>query len=319
MSDQLSGIIAEADAHLRDADHSVTFVRAAAEHSPAFLISHNSFEVRDITADLEKLQPHPRRRRGTVTLLTVDSFCEYVCAMRESARTVIFADKKRQLVTAILNYHDPVQVRPPAVEGDKAPELAHAPKPQWGDHRAIYAFPRSRQWNAWAGVHKKDLSQVGLAEFIEENIRDIRHETKEQLPDQLKMLVTSLGLHLGSPQRLLETARGFQVKAEEVVRNAVNTTTGEMQIVFEDKHGGQPGEMTVPSAFTIGIPVYHGSAAFHLLCRLRYRKREGALKWSIDIQDIEGAQDDAFAGELQQIADLTGVAVLEGEAPSPAA
>ncbi len=319
MSENLGNIIEAADHALRDADASVTFTSPSRDHAPTYLVYHNGFHAADITKQIEALQPHPRRRSGRVNLLTVDSFAEYVVAMREEDRTVIFADKNAQTVTAVLNYHDPVNVPLPDMDGNREPEMPHRdPRPQWGDHRAVFAFPRSRQWKAWAAVHKKELSQVALAEFIEENIRDVRHETLDELPPQLKLLVTSLGLHLGSPQRLLETARGFQVKADEVVRSAVNTSTGEMQIVFEEKHGGLPGEMRVPTAFTIGIPVYHGSAAFHLLCRLRYRKRDGGLKWMIDIQDIEGAQEDAFNAELSEISTKTGVALLEGEAPSPA-
>lgn len=274
-----------------------------------YLAHHQDLRLTDVTAALDARKPHPRRRTGTVKLLSVDAFIEFCLRMNEGRRSVVFADTKQRTVTAVLDYHDPLNAT------DNVP-LAGEASPHWGQFRAHFSFPFSRQWKTWHTAHREKKTQGDLAGFIEDNIRDVRHETMGELPEKLQEVIRALKLHLGSPQRLLESARGFSVTADEVIRQVIDTSSGEAQIVYEETHNkSAPAEMKVPTAFTIGIPVFEGDAPYHLLCRLRYRKHSGAVVWIIDIQDIEGALEDAFNTAIERIRSETGLCLLAGEAP----
>jgi hypothetical protein len=286
------------------------------DFAPTIIALHEKYNHLDLTKAIREAAFHPLRRRGTVTLQTVASFIKFVNRMKEP-NTVIFADRTKNIVTAVLNYHDQVTMLPPVSDGGFP--LPSDGMAQWGDFKAVFAFPKSRQWETWTGVHRKKLTQSELALFIEDNIRDIRHEGHSELPDNLLEIVNSLNLKVGTPSRLLATARGFALHSEEIVRNVINTSTGETQLVYEQNHtpGGGVQTLDVPTAFTVGLPVFYGDPAYHLLCRLRHAKSGTSVNWSIDIQGLDAALEDAFNIAIDEIMGATETCTVFGESPAP--
>ncbi|WP_029310790.1 DUF2303 family protein [Acidiphilium angustum] len=323
MSDLTAAAIKEI-VDLAHAPHRVGFSALPGQPGIITQVVKDGFRAEDVTSAVLSRAPMPPRRVGTVTLQTTGSFIDFGRRMREEDRSLHFADRQKRTITTIFNYHDPVRTALLEGESGNAPvkEVGTAENPeacaQWGDFRSTFAFPFSRQWKTWNEVHRKKLSQLDLATFLEDNIRDIRHESQSELPPHLRQIVESLRLVVGTPQRLLEVARGFTLNAEEVIRSVINTSTGETQIVYEQNHkvpGKNAATLDVPTAFTIGIPVFDGDAPYHLLCRLRHSKAGTAVNWMIDVQALPDALEDAFVQAVEIIKTNTGIPLVYGEAP----
>ncbi len=277
----------------------------------------------DITAKVLARMPTPRRRTGNMIALSPASLIDYVNRYAEESRTVIFANSTVRTVTAIMNHHDPLAVLTPGETDTAQPvkSVTENPLPQWGDFRSTYSFPLSRQWKVWSGIDGKPAGQFELAQFFEDNIRDIADPDTTKISATLQLMIDRLSLRLGAPSRILEVARGMEVRSTEKVRNAINTDTGEQIVTYEQDHAsGNPTvtELRVPTAFLLTIPVFQNDAPYLLLCRLRYRKVEGGLKWIVNIQGADAALEDAFKRGCDTIQAGTGVPLFYGEAPAVA-
>lgn len=287
-----------------------------------FLMAPPGVTPLDITKNLIAALPNPLRRRGTVTLTTLSSFADFVRRMYQP-QTVLFADAKKSTITAIFDYHDPIN-NPDALHvGDPpvAPTMASIPEPQWGQYRAVYAFPLARQWTAWMELHKKPLTQSVLASHIEENILDVR-DPAGMTDGPMKDLVQQLGMRLGTQTELLRVARDMALNVSEEVRQAVNTTTGEIIVGYSQAHNptdGKGGEIKVPTAFLICIPVFLGGDQYQQLTRLRYVQKEGKVTWSYDIYALDRVLEDAFTNACDAMALKTGAPLFYGEPPNGAA
>lgn len=182
--------------------------------------------------DLEKLLPRPARIRERAVLHTCQSFLDYVAEHRGDMEAVVFFDASQHLFTAILDYHD----------GD----------PRWCQHRAMYQLPTTEEWKTWAHHNRKSMSQADFAEFIENNLPDIR------VPDGAT---------------LLDMVKTMQAKKAVQFESAVRLDNGQVEFVYvEDIRGtATKGKVDVPAEFTIGIPPFRGEAPFAIVARLRYR------------------------------------------------
>ena len=287
-----------------------------------FLMAPPGVTPLDITKNLIAALPNPLRRQGTVTLTTLYSFEDFVLRMCQP-QTVLFADAKKSTITAIFDYHDPINSPDALHVGDPpmAPTMVSTPEPQWGQYRAVYAFPLARQWTAWMEHHKQSMTQSVLASHIEENILDVR-DPAGMADGPMKDLVQQLGMRLGTQTELLRVARDMALNVSEEVRQAVNTTTGEIIVGYSQAHNptdGKGGEIKVPNAFLIRIPVFLGGAQYEQLTRLRYVQREGRVTWSYDIYALDRVLDDAFTNACDAVALKTGSPLFYGEPPTGAA
>jgi uncharacterized protein YfdQ (DUF2303 family) len=298
-----------------------------------FLSVPDGITTTDITEKVLARLATPRRRKGHLTMLSPRSLVDYVNRYVVDGQTAIFADTANRKVTAILNYHEPTEDAldaEAALEGGDAdsspakgsvggPAKAKTTSAQWGDFRCSYAFPLSRQWRTWTASNDKPQTQADLAHFLEDNIRDIADPGTTVIPEKVKMLIERLNLHVGTPARLLETARGMEIRSTENVRQAINTDTGEQVITYEQEHlgGGNPTltELRVPTAFLLAIPVFQNDAPYLLLCRLRYRKVGAGVNWIISLQGIEASLEHAFAEGCDTIQEGTGVPLFYSSEP----
>ncbi len=294
------------------------------ESALTFLLRHPAFTLESLTAAVDARRPTPRDRRGKVVLTGLQSFIDYVNRMKQW-NTVLFADNANRSITAVFDYHDPLN-EPAGVldSGDvEFVSVEHtAPEPRWGRSRAHFAFPFSTQWMAWAESNEKPLDQSKLAEHIEENILDVANITDPAaIPSaSIREVIENLTLRLGGTKDLIQAARGFRVHATEQVATAVNLSSGEVSITYDQSHtqaGESPGKVTVPTAFILSIPVFHGDPNPEgLLVLLRYRKDGPAVKWTYMVYSMKSTLDRTFRSACDKIRDQVALPLFYG-APAP--
>ncbi len=302
----------------------VTPIVDAASSPPALAMLNvpDGINSSDVTEKLLVRLPKPQRRKGNLKMLSPDSLVDFVNRFSEESRTVLFADTNQRSVVAVMNYHEPTMevIRTKDSDGVETIEkTAIDASPQWGDFKASYSFPLSRQWTVWKGIDNELQGQADLAQFFEDHIRDIADPATTPISESLQLMIDRLNLRLGTPAKILETARGMEVRSTEKVRQAVNTDTGEQVIVYEQEHasGGNATvtELRVPTAFLLAIPVFQNDAPYLLLCRLRYRKVGGGVQWLVNIQGADASLENAFARGCNKIFDGTGAPLFYSAEP----
>lgn len=245
----------------------------------------------------DEYRTQPIRRKGTATLLDLDSLIAHVERFKD-VDTVLFANDNRQSpsLTAVLDYH----------------RAGAASDPRFGEHRAKFAFPLSDEWKAWVATDKKPMSMVDFAAFLEDRIIDVLDDPND-LPDDMQRFVKAIGGNIASPTKLMEIAVGLKVHEKSNVGETVNLATGEGEISFVSTHTDGAGKpLKVPNLFLIGIPVFKNDTAYRVAVRLRYRKREGGLLFWYELWRQEPVFDHAFGGALDRVRKETGLPVLLG-------
>lgn len=239
----------------------------------------------------------PLRRKGTATLLDLDSLIAHVERFKDGD-TVLFAndDRASPSLTAVLDYHR---------AGAEA-------EPRFGAHRAKFAFPLSDEWKAWIATNKKPMAMIEFAAFLEDRIIDVLDDSTA-LPEDMQRFVTAIGGNIASPTKLMETAVGLKVHEKSNVGETVNLASGEGEISFVSTHTDGAGKpLKVPNLFLIGIPVFKNGPAYRIAVRLRYRKRDGGLAFWYELWRQEPVFDHAFGEALSRVRTETGLPVLLG-------
>lgn len=239
----------------------------------------------------------PARRRGTASLLDLDSLIAHVTRFADS-NTVLFAtdDRTTPSLTAVLNYH---------------PAGAESPA-RFGDHRARFTFPLSDEWKAWVASNKKPMSMIDFAAFLEDRIVDVL-DGGDDLPEELQRFVKAIGGNIASPTKLMEVSVGLKVHEKSNVGETVNLASGEGEISFVSTHTDASGKpLKVPNLFLIGIPVFKNGPAYRIAARLRYRKRDGGLTFWYELWRHEPVFDHAFGEALERVRTETKLPVLLG-------
>lgn len=250
----------------------------------------------------------PRRFKGTATVNDLGSFVA-LTNRGKADNSVLFAIKNPERtacsLTAVLNYN----------EGQDGPEPG---EPRFGDHRIVYAFPLSDEWKAWHKSNGAKMSQADFAEFIEDRVADLIEPPDMAVDgpdvDSTIELARKLGGKFGSPSRLVELSRGMKVNADVRVAGAVNLSSGEGQIQFEETHkDGQGAPLTVPQLFLVAIPVFDAGPLYRIAVRLRYRLSQGSVVWFYELYRPEKSFDHAFAEACEYAEEKTELRLFQGK------
>jgi uncharacterized protein YfdQ (DUF2303 family) len=244
----------------------------------------------------------PEHIKAAVGLTDADSFCKYIKLYQDS-RTRVFADPKAMSFRAVLDYHcanDAPKALPAAepetagatwVTSEATYTVAGA---EFLDHQATLILRTSEQWNLWMAKNEKEIQQAEFAEFIEDNFRDISTP---------------------SPATMLEVARDLTATVEMNFASKVTPKSGAVKFAYQEvvtAGVGQAGDMEIPDAFTILIPVFFGEKPVSIEARLRFRVNGGKLRFIYKLYRPAELLSDAFKLAASAIGENLGLDVLLG-------
>lgn len=223
--------------------------------------------------DLEHLLPHPVRARAEVTAKSSDTFAAYMNRFK-SEPSAIFADAESFSLVGILDYH--------------APEEA-----AFREHRVCYMAPRSLEWKTWRGASGKKMTQAEFAQFVEDNVIDIRSP---------------------AGAAVLEVSRNLQAKKKVEFGSAIRLADGAQQFSYSETVDGTTakGSIKVPEEFMLGIPVFLGGEPYDVRARLRYRIDSGNLQLWYELYRPEYIERDAFNAICDEVNTATRIVIWQG-------
>lgn len=226
----------------------------------------------------------PARRRGIAAHDEVQSFIDHVNRFKNE-HSVIFADISTPKIIAVFNYN-------PA-GGD--PKSAG-----WGDHKALYKCPLSKQWQKWLANKEKIMSQDQFAEFIDANIRDLANPSSQG----------AISTEIAAPAAVVEMARNLIVHTGGTFQRTVNQTTGEATLINKTEHTSQSTK--IHRAFLLGIPVFEAGESYALEARVHFQLRDGRALFSYSLFEVEKVLRDAFDGVRAKVAEGTKLPMFAG-------
>lgn len=236
----------------------------------------------------------PERRAGIARVDDLASFCEHVNRFRDK-HSVIFASESGPSLMAVLDYH----------------EAAASGKPRFGGHRTSYEFPVADEWKAWTRASGNSMSQREFAEFLEEHIIDVA--APDSAGPGSKVTLEAISGTLADAARLMALAQGLSINVNRKVKQAVNLSSGEVQVQFDEEHkDGAGATLQVPTAFLLAIPVFRQGDRFQLVARLRYRVKDGDISWTILIHRYDRVLTTAFREAAEAAATKTGLPLFFG-------
>ena len=251
--------------------------------SIAQIATPKACELREVRVDLEALLPNPRRTNATAQFSTADSFLGYV-KRHAHAGSVVWCRFNPQSFeldfTAVFDEHE-------------------AGKAGWRAHRAKLQPDMSAEWKAWTNKNTTSMPQVTFAEWIQEHEDDITSNANG--------LPTSLQMHA--------MATDFVANEERVLKSSVKLQSGGVRLTYiADPDAGTTETMQMFERFAIGIPVFHGGAAWAITARLKYRLNSGKVSFHDELVRPDRVHDGA-AKELIDVvrAGLGDVPLFMGE------
>lgn len=231
---------------------------------------------KDITDLVEKAQPTPNRKRGTVALKDVASLLAYCADQCMPESGYIYADPDARRLTAVFNDH-------------RAALL-----PGWRDHRAEFKAEYTPEFDNWLRHNKQPKSQTEFAEFIEDNLADITEPAAAQLLEVATTMQAKTGINFSSSKRL---------------------DNGQVQLEYTetiDARAGAGGALQIPKEFALGLRIFKNGSGYRLKARLKYRLSGGAVKFWYELDRPEKSVEDAFAGYVEAVRQTSGYTVLIG-------
>lgn len=230
----------------------------------------------------------PKRRKGYAHFTKIESLIDHVNRFKDDD-TALFANDARATpsIAAVLDYHRA------GAEAD----------PRFGEHRSVFKFPLSDEWQAWTGANAKPLPMKQFARFLEDRIIDVIDMIpgEDTLGETLQKYVDLCGGKVASAAKLIELSRGLKVYQNVVVDESANISSGETQVQFSNEHVDSKGRpLNVPNVFLIAIPVFKHGPLYRIAARLRYDVGEG-IKFAFELWRIDAAFDDAFGEAVERV------------------
>ncbi|CAH3402081.1 TPA: DUF2303 family protein [Enterobacter asburiae] len=216
----------------------------------------DGFEVKS----LESLQLAPSRIRQSANLISPGSLIAYIQRFRDE-RTVVFADKTKTRIVAVLDFHQ------------------NANNPSWAAHKAVYDCPFSDEWKSWTANDGSKMDQINFAEFLENNIQNVAP--------------VSDSYHGPSGTELLEMVLAFQETRKSEFKSVKRLSDGTCQFQFSDEKSGS-GNTKMPEKISLAISPFHNGSPYQVDARIRYRLRDGQLVLWYELIEPKKVVEHAF-------------------------
>lgn len=245
---------------------------------------------------LDEYLDKPERRKGTASLGTLQSFIDHANRFKD-ADSAIFAseDPTEPRLTSVLDYH----------------RAGGAADPRFGQHRGVYEFPLSEEWEAWTGKDGETMGQAEFAEFIESNVLNVA-PPGDAAGGALEFART-LGVEFASSSRLVELSRGLTIREASKVTQIVNIGSGEAQLGYTSEHQDERGQpLKIPGAFLLNLRVFRNGEVFQVAARLRYRLKQGVVVFFYDLWRVDKVFEVAFGEACSKAATETGLPLFVG-------
>ena len=232
--------------------------------------------------NLESLLQLPMRKRATITTTNSAGFVDYLQKHSIADVSTIYADidseKSSCKLLAVIDDH-------------------RCQSPDWREHTCKFEPKLSVEWARWKSSDKRTMNQATFAAWLEDNLPDIA-----SVP----------GFPSGT--EILQMALGFEANSDKKFRSKINLQSGGVQFEFvEDETKDTRTKMIVFERFTIGVPVFDGSAnAYPAEARLKYREKNGEVTFWYELIRPDRVFKSAVADELAAIKEGTGLQVIAG-------
>ena len=226
--------------------------------------------LQEIKTDLEALLPNPRKTKAIATFTDAASFLAYVQRHADPTQAVTWCNFDPQ--TFKLHFEAVIDEHVKGTAG-------------WRSHRATFMPAMSAEWKAWKGQDRNFFDQTPFAEWIQEHEDDVT--TANGLPTALQML---------------DMATNFVMNEDRVLKSAVRLQSGGMRLTYvADPDKGTTEDMKMFERFVLGIPVFHGGAAWSVSARLKYRNNAGKVKFSYEMVRADRVHEGAAKELIEQI------------------
>ena len=272
---QLTGMLAALSGACTEVHESGDYMHA---------IVPKDFKLEDISRAVEKMQPTPRRKSGTVLLKDLDSLIQY-CVDQNAAEALedrdgsafgyLYADPDSRKITAVFN--------------DMRSAI-----PGWRDHRAEFKAEYTPEFSKWVSKNGQQFTQTEFAEFIEDNMADITEP---------------------AAAALLEMATTIQAKTDISFSSAKRLQNGQVQLGYSEvinATAGASGAMEIPKEFALGLRIFKNGDGYRLVARLKYRLHSGNVKFWFELDRYERAVELAFTGYVDTLREKAPYQVLLG-------
>lgn len=227
--------------------------------------------------DLERYQPTPYRKHGSVELHTQESFTRFVNEHKVEA-THIYADRDSFRFVAAFND-------------------ATATESGWADHRASLTLKHTPEWLHWTKLDDQLVGQVAFAEHIEDGLLEIHDPDGAYILE----LAQTFHAHTNITFRQAHTLASGERQFEYVE----NTTAG----------AGRAQDLTIPKELILGIAPFEGTQPYKVVARLRYRLADGNLNLGYKLDRPHEVLRSAFEDTVGWIGTDTALTVLLGKPP----
>jgi len=263
----------------------------------ALLVPEN-MKVESVKDILDEYLDRPKRRTDGAVLDRKESFIDYTNRFK-SENSALFARGKvngshiSASIYTVFDFH---------------PSTSQVQDADNCDHRASYNFPISKEFKRWIENNTRLMDQSSFAYFIEDNLIDLAAADQSDMEKY-----TDLKPLFADPIRMLEMSRGLSLKNNENVKQKFVTSTGETEIQFTSEHTDEYGsKVSIPNFFMINIPIFEMGLRYRVAVRLRYRVKDGSVKFAYDIYRIEDLFDSVFNETCNLIAEKTGLPLFMG-------
>ncbi|KQP36676.1 DUF2303 family protein [Methylobacterium sp. Leaf100] len=258
----------------------------------------NGGSVVSVKDQIEAYRTGPARRTGTATVTTLASFIE-LTNRHKDADSTIFAktDWPNPALTAVIDYHT----------ASGAARNA--------DHRIVYRFPITPEFQAWIDHAGKKFDQAEFAAFLEDHAAELAAPFDAEKIEFERLFKA----RLAPPNELITLARSLEICVGQRIKNAVKLQSGETDITFVEEHTNTAGEpITVPGVFMIELRAFIDGERVRIPARLRYRATGGGIVWFYDLYRWQDQMRERVSEDLAKAGTDTGLPFYEG-APEPIA
>lgn len=231
------------------------------------------------TVNVEGFNPHPYRKKGTITVFDPESFNRVLADNVGAGHITIYVnpDANKPAIVAVMNGAGP--------NG-----------PGWGDFRVSIGFRETPQWAKWKSIDGKLLPQTEFAEFVEDNLADI---------------ATPAGADI------MEIVTYLQATRTANFRSGVKLSSGAVQFANEEVIEAQvgAGNIAVPDMFELALSPMFGVQPFKVPARFRFRMQDRKLMLGLKLQRVEDIMSKIIEEMEIDIVPPEGAAKVYGLAP----